>query len=146
MKFKILTHGLLIVGLAGPLVAGAADLIMPTLHPHSEGSITYVSGGFGIDERQAMDAVAKDYNLKLIFAEKGSGAYLADAKVSIVGMKGQKILDAVSNGPWFMARLPAGHYTITAAIEGKSLVRKATVTGGRHSQVRFYWPAAAVGN
>lgn len=146
MKFKILTHGLLVVGLAGPLVAGAADMSMPALHPATEGSIKYVSGGFGIDERQALDAVAKDYNLKLIFAEKGSGAYLADAKVSIAGMKGQKILDAVSNGPWFMARLPAGHYTITAAIDGKSLEHKATVTAGRHTQVRFYWRAASVGN
>lgn len=146
MKFKILTHGLLIAGLAGPLAAGAADSSLPPIHPLTEGSITYVSGGFGVDERDALAAVAKDYNLKLVFAEQGTGAYLADVKVSITGMKGQKILDAVSIGPWFMARLPAGHYKITAAVEGKSLERKATVTHGRHAQVHFYWRPALLGD
>lgn len=146
MKFNILTHGLLIAGLAGPLAAGAADSSLPTIHPMTEGNITYVSGGFGIDERDALAAVAKDYNLKLVFAEQGTGAYLADVKVSIVGTKGQKVLDAVSNGPWFMARLPAGHYKITAAVEGKSLVRKAAVTHGRHTQLDFYWRPAVLGD
>jgi hypothetical protein len=139
MKFKIPAHWLLVVSLAGPLVVGAADLSTPTLQPLTEGGITYVSGGFGIDERQDLDAVAKDYNLKLVFAVKGSGAFLADVKVSIAGMKGQKILDAVSNGPWFMVKLPAGHYKITAAVDGKSLVHTVTVIGGRHTQLHFYW-------
>jgi hypothetical protein len=144
MKSGIGIRWLLVLSLAGPLVAGAADSSVPALHPEARGDIGYVSGyvsgGFGQEEREALAAVAKDYNLKLVFAEKGSGAYLADVKVSIAGMKGQTILDAVvSNGPWFLVKLPAGRYKITADAEGKTLVRNATITGGRHTQLHFYW-------
>jgi hypothetical protein len=139
MKLKNLAHWILVLGLSGPLLAGAADSSAPTLQPVTEGGITYVSGGTGLEERQALDEVAGDYNLKLVFAEQGSGAYLADVKLLIMNMKGQKILEAVSDGPWFFVKLAPGRYKIAAESEGQSQVQQAKVGGGRLTQLHFYW-------
>ena len=139
MKLKNLAHWILALGLSGPLLAGAADSGAPTLQPVTEGGITYVSGGNGLEERQALNEVTGDYNLKLIFAEKGSGAYVSDVKLSIMNMKGQKILEAVSDGPWFFVKLAPGRYKISAEAEGQSQVQQAKVDGGRLTQLYFYW-------
>ena len=125
--------------MSGPLLAGAADSSEPVLHPVTEDGITYISGGNGLEERQALDEVAGDYNLKLVFAEQGSGAYLADVKLVIMNMKGQKILEAVSDGPWFFVKLAPGRYKIAAESEGQSQVQQTKVGGGRLTQLHFYW-------
>ena len=142
MKLNNLSHWVLVLGLTGPLLCGAADMSAPVLHPHTEGNITYVSGGFGLDERQELDAAAKDYDLKLVFAGKGSGEYLADVEVSIANMKGEKILEAMSEGPWFLVKLPAGRYKISVESAEHTLVKQARVTGKRLTQLHFYWPLA----
>lgn len=141
MKLKNLAHWILVLGLSGPLLSGAADFDLgaPVPQPVTEGGVTYVSGGSGMEERQALDEVAGNYNLKLVFAEKGSGAYLADVKLLIMNMKGQKILETVSDGPWFFVKLAPGRYKITAEVEGQSLVQQAKVGGGRLTQLHFYW-------
>lgn len=140
MKLKNMAHWILVLGLSSPFLAGAADSSAPYLQPVTEGGITYVSGGNGMEERQALDEVAGDYNLKLVFAEQGSGAYLADVKLLIMNMNGQKILEAVSDGPWFFVKLTPGRYKITAESGGKSQAQQAKVGGGRQTQLHFYWP------
>ena len=139
MKLKNLAHWILVLGLSGPLLAGATDSNEPALQPVTEDGITYISGGNGLDERQALNEVTGDYNLKLVFAEKGSGAYVADVNLSIMNMKGQKILEAVSDGPWFFVKLAPGRYKIAAESEGQSQAQQAKVGGGRLTQLHFYW-------
>lgn len=139
MKLKYMAHWILILGLSGPLLAGAADSSEPVLQPVTEDGITYVSGGNGLEERQALNEVSGDYNLKLVFAEKDSGSYLADVKLSIMNMKGQKVLEAVSDGPWFFVKLVPGRYKITAETAGQTQARQAKVGSGRLAQLYFYW-------
>lgn len=139
MKLKKLAHWILVLGLSGPLLAGADDSSAPVLQPVTEGGITYVSGGIGLEEIQTLSEVTGDYNLKLVFAEKGSGAYVADVKLSIMNMKGQTILEAVSDGPWFFVKLAPGRYKISAEAEGQSQVQQAKVGVGRQTQLHFYW-------
>ncbi len=135
MKLKKQAHWILVLSLSGPLLAGAADSNQPV----AEGGIPHVSGGFGLEERQALSDVSGDYNLKLVFAAKGSGAYIADVKLSIADMKGQKILETISNGPWFFAKLAPGRYKTTAEAAGQSQVQQVTVGSGRLAQLHFYW-------
>lgn len=139
MNLKKLAHWILVLGLSGPLLSVAADSNEPVCQPVTESGITYVSGGNGLEERQALNDVSGDYNLKLVFAEKQSGSYLADVKLSIMDMKGRKVLEAISDGPWFLAKLVPGRYKITAEIAGKTQVRQAKVGSGRLAQLYFYW-------
>ena len=100
--------------------------------------IPYVSGGIGLDEREALSAIASEYNLKIVFALK-EGNYLADASVLIKDAQGKTVLDAVSDGPWFYARLPAGHYAVTATMMEKANTEKVQIKPAGQSVLHFYW-------
>ena len=70
------------------------------------------------------------------------GAYLADVRVRIADPKGGVILDAVSDGPMFLAKLPPGRYQVVA--EANGLARTTTVDAGSGAKrVTLLWPAAA---
>jgi len=101
--------------------------------------IPYVSGGIGVDEREAFAAMGKDYSLKLMFAIK-SGEYLADVKVEISDSIGKKVLDAVADGPWFFTNLPPGKYTVTVAMMGKAQQNGVNIGKvKKQTTLRFYW-------
>jgi hypothetical protein len=92
----------------------------------------------GKDEREQLEAAAKDYNLKLIFA-RSSGAFVADVQVTITDAAGSTVVDATSNGPLFFAKLPAGDYRIEATYAGIAKNSSATVPGNGQSVLDFRW-------
>lgn len=89
-----------------------------------------------------MQQHAKEYNLHLLFAIK-SGAYLADVKVTIQNAKGHTVLDAVSDGPWFYAKLAPGKYTVKADVDGKVQARTVTVGKGKSATADMVWSGHA---
>ena len=62
--------------------------------------------------------VWRPIKMRLMFALAGSGEYLADVTVKLVDAYGDTVLDAVSDGPLFYARVPPGRYRITVASAG----------------------------
>jgi hypothetical protein len=96
--------------------------------PHSAGTVVYVSGGIGQEERNALRAVAKDYNLRLAFATEGRGAYLAGARVRIENLDGGVILDTRAEGPLFFARLPKGRYRVLATHDAGKVSQEVDLT------------------
>lgn len=113
----------------------------PILKPKTEGGITFISGGVGMRETDYLRKVEVDYNLRLLFAAKETGEFFADVKVRIADKKGKTVLDAVSNGPRFLAKLPAGVYQVTAEMFGEPLTRKVKISGKRAVSENFYWKA-----
>lgn len=105
--------------------------------------IPYVSGGIGVDERATLRARGKEDNLKLTFALE-DGHYLGDAAVLITDATGHKVLEALSQGPWFLAKLPAGTYTVRATALGKTFLQVVQVPVRGQKQVHFAWPLAAL--
>jgi len=115
---------------------------MPAVQTQS--SVAYISGGIGGDEQEAMRAAAQNYNLHLLFAEQGSGEYLSGIKVTITSQQGAVVLSAISDGPYFMARLPAGHYRISAdAGDGRPQMRAVSVPAHGAFAASFYWHGAS---
>lgn len=100
----------------------------------SRQGIPFLSGGLGVDERAAIEAVAGQYNLKLEFALQ-EGNYAGDVRVNL---RGPITLDAVSEGPWFLVRVPPGAYTATVEYEGVVKTQSVTVGGGLKTVV-FRW-------
>jgi hypothetical protein len=100
----------------------------------------YLSGGVGIDNRQAMRERSKHYNLHLAFAQARTGAYLTGLSVSI-HRQGRKEADAhyTDVGPWLYVRLHPGHYRIRAEYRGKTRVLNTDV-GARSVNHVMYWP------
>jgi len=106
--------------------------------PKTQNGIPYVSGGVGEDEEEAIRAVGKQYNLKLSFAVK-SGEYLADVKVKVQDKAGKVMLDTVSEGPCFFAKVPKGTYRVTAESAGQPIAKTATVGATGSANLNLYW-------
>ncbi|HUK06721.1 MAG TPA: carboxypeptidase-like regulatory domain-containing protein [Stellaceae bacterium] len=127
-----------------PPSPGSIEVLPAMPAVHTQSSVAYISGGIGGDEQEAMRAAARNYNLHLLFAEQGSGEYLSDIKVTITNPQGAVVLSTVSSGPYFMARLPAGHYRISAdAGDGRPQMRVVTVPEHGALAASFYWHGAS---
>jgi hypothetical protein len=111
------------------------------LQAESPGTIPHLSGGYGAEERDALGAREAEYNVSLVFAVQ-DGDYLGGADVLIKNAKGETVLEATAEGPWFFVRLPQGNYTITASALGKTMRRQVHLTGRGHTRLAFTWNAA----
>jgi hypothetical protein len=107
---------------------------------HTPSGIMYVTGGVGSEATNLLKSMETDFNLKLVLAST-SGAYLSDVKVTIFDASGQVVLDATSEGPLLMAKLPAGGYRVDATFGGHPESRKITVAPTTLSTVDFRWAA-----
>jgi hypothetical protein len=102
------------------------------------GSVSYVSGGVGTDSIERLNSLARDFNLKLVFA-LNSGAYVSDVGVVIADAAGKTVLDTTSEGPWLLTRLPAGNYHIVATFAGNPVKRQVAVGSAALSTIDFRW-------
>jgi hypothetical protein len=122
------------------LVAAPAGFAQ-TIESHTVGPVTYASGGIGLDGVQAIHAMEPGYDLKMMFAKQGSGEYMADVKVSIADAKGNDLVSTMTDGPYFLAKLPRGHYRVTVEAAGKSMTRMVEIPGNHIVSQNFYWSA-----
>jgi len=90
-------------------------------------AIHYASGGVGLNSQEELTSRQDEFSLKLIFAEKITGSYLADVGVSITDASGATVLEATSDGPWFFAKLPKGVYHVTATFQGVAQTTRVSV-------------------
>ena len=100
--------------------------------------ISYLSGGIGEEERETLTQLGQAYPLKLIFADT-SGHYLSDVAVGILNERGQEVLAAVSQGPWFFANLPAGRYHVLAMAQGETREQVVQVSPQHQARLAFAW-------
>lgn len=133
-KAVCLVFGLLFTVAVFSAAAAAQDL--PEIQ--SQGEVSYVSGGVGEEERAWLDELSDRFNLKITMAQQ-EGNYLSDIRVRIYNQQAELVLDAVSDGPWFFAELPAGAYTIDAEAAGRTIIKKVNVTATEQSEVVFAW-------
>lgn len=137
-KSGIFARSLAALLLAGVMLLPMSNAISAEAVVQTTNGISYVSGGIGEDALAKMETLTKDFNLKLVFALQ-DGHYVTDVKVVITDAKGKTLLDATSEGPWFLVRLPAGNYQIVATFAGNTLKRAVTVGKARLQTVGFRW-------
>ena len=136
-----LIAGAIALGLSFPAWAGSAmEYTLP--QTKTENGITYMSGGVGKPEAGAMREEARHYPLSMIFSAAKDNEFLADVKVDIKNTAGKEMLNAVSDGPIMLVKLPAGSYTIAAEAHGKTLHRTVQVPARGDHQVSFHWQKA----
>jgi len=117
--------------------------VYPSFRPEtkSAGDVRFLTGGVGSEEREGLKALTgEEYNLKLEFAAT-DGAFISDVRVIIRDDSGTVVLDAVTNGPWFFAKLDPGRYEVEAQALGLSRRRSVNVTAREQARVAFTeWP------
>lgn len=124
--------------------AGVAQAQSSSQAPRSDATrsassgVDFTSGGVGLAARQQLAAQADQYNLHLEFAYAPEGEYLAEVDVEITDARGNSVLSTTTDGPWLLAKLPAGNYTVKARYGDVTRTHKVSVGGGkRHLVVRF---------
>jgi hypothetical protein len=108
-----------------------------SLQPMQSGEIRYVTGGIGDDERNAMKAMEKDYDLRVMSASR-SGAFVGDTKINIMSSNGGPVLTTVA-GPLFYADLPNGKYVVEAGNEGQTKRQNVVIAHGKPVYVHLSW-------
>jgi hypothetical protein len=126
-----------------PLALALAICLAPAAQaaqgqPKEQNGVSYISGGVGMDEQNAMRALRADYNLQLTFATKQTGAYRSDVQLDIADTKGNSVLSVANTGPMFYAKLPPGTYRISAAAEGKTFKRTVKL-GNAPREMILHW-------
>ena len=103
--------------------------------------ISYISGGVGAEESQAILAEAKQWPLLLELSqlENGRGVWIFGAKIKIVNSQNQVIFDAQADGPYILINLTAGQYQIEASYQGVSQKRSVSIQASAPQKLAIFW-------
>ena len=111
----------------------------------TQSGVAFLSGGVGEDSQAQIQARAREFNLKLLFTLV-EGNYLSGVGVAIRDSGGKTLVEQVSDGPFFLAKLPPGSYTVAATHEGKTQTRKVNVGSSGQRSEQFRWPSTPADN
>jgi hypothetical protein len=130
--------------MAGAAWTHAATHLPPVQH---SGAIEYLSGGIGVDESTAIESASKQWPLTLQFAirDKQGAAFAAGVAVKVRDAKGHTVLETTTGGPFLLAKLPPGDYSVDATLAGKTLHSKVNVKAGQPTRTVLLWPAGTDG-
>lgn len=142
---KPLTRKAALIAALGLLAASSGyTQAMTGLPPvHKDGAVEYLSGGIGKDESMVVEKASHHWPLTLAFVQKGQqrAEYTADVAVLVRDAQGHTALQTKVDGPYLLARLAPGHYTVEATLANKTLHRKVDIKAGHMARETFVWPA-----
>ncbi|MNM17880.1 hypothetical protein D3C81_281620 [compost metagenome] len=130
---------------AGILLASSAhaqtDSALPPVQ--KSGAVEYLSGGIGFEESTAIKGASRHWPLSLVFSVQAAGKaeFASDVKLEIRDAKGVPVLETTASGPFLLAKLPPGSYSLRATLVGKTLERKVQIKAGSSARVELVWPA-----
>jgi hypothetical protein len=141
--------------LAAALICGAGLLGMMSAQAtnppiHITNGIEYMSGGGAKDEAQFMETVSPRWAATFEFAVNDASNMLAadiapNVKLQVRdASNGNALLSAQAEGPYLLARLDPGRYTVEATLNGQTLKQEVTVRAGEASKATFVWPSSAL--
>ena len=118
---------------------GGTDSHLPAAQ--KAGEVTYIIGGIGQTEADAIKHAAKYYPLELEFVLKAKpkAEYLSNVQVRIKDAHDKMVLNVNADGPYLLAKIPAGKYTISAERNGKVEHRQIEISATDHRRVVFEW-------
>ena len=144
---KPVIHKAALAATLGVLTMGATFVQAATELPSVQraGGIEYLTGGIGKDEAMAIEKARAHWPLTLQFAVKhGQRAeFTADVKVMVRDAHGHTTLQTTADGPFLLARLAPGAYTVEATLASKTLRKTVRVRPGHATAAAFIWPAGA---
>jgi hypothetical protein len=111
----------------------------------TQNGITYICGGIGADEAEAMKKEAPKHDLMVTFAST-SGDFLGEAHVTIADGRGRTVLDTSCDGPIMLADFPkSGKYRVKAEVAGLATSGTVEVHHGKGVKtLPLVWPREKV--
>lgn len=132
-------QGVLVAAAVAAAFAAPAVAAMALPQPVHHGKVTYISGGIGQSEQQAIEDAARNYNLRITNANK-QGDFTTGTKLVIAAKNGHDLLRVASTGPLFYAKLPPGDYIIRAANDGQRRTREVKIGATGAADIHLIWP------
>ena len=107
---------------------------------YSQG-ISYISGGVGEEESQAILAEAKQWPIlvELSQLENGRGVWIFGAKIKVLNANNQVIFDAHADGPYMLINLPAGDYLLEGTYQGVVQKRVIAIKTALPQKTKLFW-------
>jgi hypothetical protein len=107
---------------------------------YSQG-ISYISGGVGEGESQAILTESKQWPLLLELSqlENGRGVWIFGAKIKVLNTKNQVIFDAQADGPYMLINLTAGQYQIEASYQGSIQKKSVLIQASGPQKLAIFW-------
>ena len=141
MNVRAIIYATIVTASLGHMSMSIAEdrVVLPEVK--TQNGVTYLSGGIGSDQVTAMNAAAKDYALMLTCSVQGTGAYLADVKVTITDKAGTVVLETVTDGPILLARLSPGQYRVSADSNGAVVEKTVQIGASQPVKLNLHWPA-----
>jgi hypothetical protein len=143
-----------IIGAIAACAAMAASAAIPPAYlkdlppEQHQGVVDYISGGKSAAEADSVKRAAQEFPLELVFVEKdgAKSAQLYDNPVVIRDAIGNVVFAGRTDGPYFLARLPAGQYTVTTHWDSWSFTQPVTIDANPDDRQRlvFEWSRPAV--
>jgi hypothetical protein len=142
MRLKSVAIAALSSGLAASAASGSIPkgYLADLPRERQAGEVRYRTGGSGDRQAQAIKRAASEYPLELVFVERDGKREIpiADMPVRITDAEGRVVFDGQSEGPYFLARLPEGRYTVSTRWDAWSFSRPVRI-GGERQRVVFAW-------
>lgn len=136
MKAGLLAAVVITAAVAVP-AARAADQAQPPVI-HRQGDSKYATGGYGEAARKAMFRIANKFPIQLIFEVEGQDLDMKGVKVTLTDLSGNRLIEAVSEGPYFYMNPPAGgRFTIDAEYRGDKQSMTKDLVGRRYLVLEF---------
>jgi len=102
--------------------------------------VTFVTGGIGKEEADAMRADAPNYALELVFVRKVDNReeFVSDVRLRIADQNERVVVERAA-GPIVLAQVPNGTYTIVAEFGGQTRTQRVALSPGRHEKITMVW-------
>lgn len=110
----------------------------PLVERRTRDGLTFINGGVGIRQRNAIEQVEDNFGLKLVFADL-DGRYIADVAVDILDDQDRRVFSLDDGGPWLLTDLPPGNYQVRALFDGERKTRRVKVGRDGVRTVIMHW-------
>lgn len=106
------------------------------------GDISYIAGGIGSDESDAIQAESKKWPLLLQFSqidEKGWGSWISSVKVRIFDSQKREIFNTICDGPFLLLDLNSGEYIMEFTYNDVIQKKIVTIKPKQPEKLSIYW-------
>lgn len=113
----------------------------------SEAGVRFVTGGIGRRETAFMQSEFGNYSFMLTNTSTSDGrkAHVADVHVQIKNAAGEDVVHTKTQGPWLLAQLSPGKYTMVTHFENNSKEQSFVVGRRGQQKIDIHWPEADLG-
>jgi hypothetical protein len=132
-----INHNALMALIVLAALSASTVLAQDVLTVQKQGNVSFVAGGIGEEETEALKASKHLYNLRIMNTTK-TGHYVGDPRIIVRDANQNVLLDAMG-GPFLYANLPNGKYVVEGITPTQNVKKTVTVSGNKAATLHFVW-------